>query len=409
MREPSSGAPMTPFRYRASTGDGAIVDGVVRAASRESALRELRRQQLWPVTVAVATDSGVGAPSRFAGTTARRRDVALWTRTVATLLAAGAAMDRALTVAQAQVSHPDVVRAARTITTAVKGGASLADAMRAEAASFSALNVGMVEAGERSGALAVSLDTLAGYLDDEEAVRADVRTALLYPLLMACVATAGILVLLLVVVPRFSALLADLGGTLPLSTRILIAAGAFIGQRWWLLLLFGGVGVVGVRAWLASPGARERWHATRLTIPLVGRLERSVTTSRYTRALSMMLRGGLSLLPAMRLATGAATNLALRGGLERASHAVARGEPLASALEGTLTPIATQLLSVGDESGQVEAIALRISTTLDQETRRTVRSLTTLLEPALILLFGAIVGFVALAMLQAIYAINTGA
>jgi general secretion pathway protein F len=396
------------FRYRAATDSGVMVDGVLRAASREAALRELRRQRLWPVTVDAAAPSAARRMALLGGAGARRRAIALWTRTLATLLDAGAPMDRALRAAESQVEASPLRETAHGIATAVQGGASLAEAMRAAPAAFSALHAGMVEAGERAGQLPQVLETLAGSLEDEEALRADVRTALLYPLLMACVATLGILVLLLYVVPRFSALLADLGGTLPLSTRLLVATGAVIGRWWWLLLIGATVGTIVVRRWLATPDVRAAWHAGRLRWPLIGSLERTIATARYARALGLLLRGGVSLLPAMRLSVSATENEALRSGFERAAAAVARGEPVAQALDGTLTPLATQLLQVGDESGRLESVAWQIAGAHETDARRTVKTLTTLLEPALILLFGALVGFVALAMLQAIYAINTG-
>lgn len=396
------------FRYRASTDTGAMVEGTVRAPSRDAALRELRRQQLWPVTVDAVTAKTASMPRVFGASTSKRRAVAHWTRTVATLLDAGAPLDRALGVAQSQCAHIEVAGAALAIRKSVQGGAALAEAMRLQPTLFNSLHAGVVRSGEAAGSLGKALDTLAGYLEEDEALRAQLASALLYPALMAVVASLGILVLLLFVVPRFSSLLADMGGTLPLSTRILILAGDVVTRGWWIIALLIGIGVIAVRSLLASPEARLAWHARRLSLPLTGSLERSLATARFTRALGLMLQAGLPLLPALRLARAGVGNQAMSADLERATQNVVRGNGLASSLLGILSPMAVQLLAVGEESGRLDALALRAAASHDEEVRRSLRTLASLLEPALILLFGAIVGFVALAMLQAIYAVNAG-
>lgn len=400
--------PGTAFRYRASTDAGAMVDGVVQAPSRDEALRELRRQQLWPVAVDPVQSRAPQAARLATGASARRKAVAQWTRTLATLIDAGAPLDRALAVAQAQSAHQDVADGAQAIRRAVQGGASLAEAMRLQPGLFNSLHTGVVRSGEAAGSLDKALDTLAGYLEEDEALRAQLSSALLYPALMACVASLGILILLLFVVPRFATLLADLGGTMPTSTKILVFVGDVVTRGWWVMALLVAMGVVAVRVMLASPEARLAWHAKRLSLPLVGSIERTLATARFTRALGLMLQGGLPLLPAMRLARTGVTNLAMSAELERATQGVMRGNGLASSLLGVLTPMAVQLLAVGEESGRLDSLALRAAASHDEEVRRRLRTMASLLEPALILVFGAVVGFVALAMLQAIYAVNAG-
>ena len=400
------------FRYRASTDRGALVEGVVRATSRDAALRELRRQQLWPVVIDPVTATVTArATSVFQlprSASARRRGVMQWTQTLATLLGAGATLDRALAVAHAQSTDADVATGAGAIRAAVQGGASLAEALQRQPTLFDALHVGVVRAGEAAGSLASSLETLAAHLEDDANLRAQLQSALVYPALMACVASIGVLVLLLFVVPRFATLLSDLGGTLPLSTRALIAVGDLVTRGWWVLVAVTVLAVSGARTVLGSPVWHRRWHATRLAWPLVGTLERSMATARFTRALGLMLGGGMSLLPALRLASGGVSNREIASQLEVVAGHVARGQGLATSLSGVLTPMAVQLIAVGEESGRLDALCLRAATQHDDEVRRSMRSMASLLEPAMILFFGAVVGFVALAMLQAIYAVNAG-
>jgi general secretion pathway protein F len=236
-----------------------------------------------------------------------------------------------------------------------------------------------------------------------------VRSALLYPVLMAVVGTLGVIVLLGFVIPRFAAILSDVGGSLPLTTRFLMMASAVVTKGWWAWLLLGAIVAYGVPTLLRRPAARRRWHGTRLDLPWIGDLERKYVTSRFARTLGLVLRSGIPVLPALKIARASAGNVVVREGLDRAAAAVSEGSALAPALTNTLPPLAVQMIAVGEESGHLEELCLRVADTYDGEVRRALRTAVALIEPAMILLFGALVGFVALAMLQAIYGINLNA
>ncbi len=391
------------YRYRAATVGGQVVEGVLHAPSRQTALEELRRQRLYPVLVDEAAATGGASP---APRLSRRAAVALWTRSAATLLAAGVALDRALAFTAAQAGHQGLADAVRDVRRAVQGGVGFADALHRHPRYFDALFVAMVSAGEASGALDIVFARLADHLDESAELRSTVRSALLYPALMAIVACVGAIVLLGFVVPRFATILADIGGTLPTSTRLLLAASHLVTGGWWVWLPAAGAGVYVVRRALAQPESRRRWHATRLGWPWVGDLERRYATAGLARTMGLLLKSGVPALPALKIARNATTNLALQDGVDRAAAAVSAGGALAPALAGTLPPLALQLIAVGEETGRLEELFLRVADTYDGEVRRALRAAVAMLEPALILVFGALVGFVALAMLQAIYGIN---
>jgi type II secretory pathway component PulF len=325
---------------------------------------------------------------------------------MATLLSAGVALDRALAFAAEQARHPAVADAARRVHQDLQGGASLAQALGRYPAVFGSLFVAMVAAGEESGALDEALARLAEHLEGLVELRSQVRASLLYPALMAVASGIGTIILLFFVVPRFVAMLDQADAALPLSTRILVGVSGAVVHGWLPLLLVAALVVLGARAWLARPDSRRRWHAWRLGWPLAGELEGKYATARFTRALGMLLRSGRPLLPSLRVARTGVTNAALGSGLERAAEAVSHGQRLHIALAGTLPALATELLAVGEESGRLDEMCLRVADTFDDEVRRTLRTLVTLIEPIMILLFGLIVGFIALAMLQAIYGLN---
>jgi general secretion pathway protein F len=391
------------FRYRAATGEGEVVEGVVLSPTRQTALDELRRQQLYPVEIHAAD----AADSLGAERSLNRGDaLALWARTLATLLGAGLPLDRALEFTAVHAGHASVARAARDVRSAVQGGATLAGAMRASEDVFGPLASAMVTAGEESGALDLALSRLAAHLEEANEVRSQIRAALLYPALMAVASLVGVIVLLTFVVPRFTRMLQEIGGQLPLSTRLLVGVSHVVTGWWWVWLPAIGVAVAVMRIWLRQPANMTRWHLARLRAPVAGDFERKFATARFARTLGLLLQSGMGILAAMRIARSAISNRAIAEGIERAENEVARGTRVATALEGTLPPLAAQLIAVGDESGQLDALCLRVADTYDGELKRSLRAAIGLIEPAMIITFGVIVGFVALAMLQAIYSVN---
>jgi type II secretory pathway component PulF len=400
---------MLRYRYRASTVDGQVVEGTLQAPSERSALEDLRRQRLYPVDLTRVGDAGRGDRAARTRSLGRTPALAVFTRTVATMTGAGGTLDRAVAFAAEQTRNADVARAARDVHLRLQSGDSLATAVSQHPGVFSPLYVAMVAAGEESGALPESLARLASHLDETVELQGQVRAALLYPALMGIVAGAGVTILLLFVVPRFAGIVEASGGALPLSTRVLVGASAILVNGWWLLLLAGVGLILAARSWLGRPENVRRWHAWRLRQPLVGELELKVATAAFARALGMLLKSGRAALPSLRAAQASASNLELRAQLEDAAEAVSHGKRVHVALAGTLPAMAAELLAVGEESGRLDEMCLRVAEAYDSEVRRSVRALVAVIEPILILVFGVIVGFVALAMLQAIYGINVSA
>lgn len=392
------------YRYRAATPAGQVVDGLLDAASRAGVLDDLRRRRLFPIEVLeVAPGSGSHLRRRLG----RRLAVAVWARNFATLVGAAVPVDRALAATAAQTGDAALADALRQVRRAVQEGATLADALGRHPRLFPPLVTAMVAAGEAGGSLETVVERLAGHLEEAAELRSQLGAAVLYPALMAVVGAVGAAVLLLFVVPRFAALLADVGGTLPLSTRLLVALSGVVTGAWWLWLPALGALGYGIREIGRRPAWRRAWHARRLEWPLAGELEIAWVTARFCGTLGMLLRAGTPVLPALRIARATVTNLLLGERLDQAVVAVAEGESLAAALAGIVSPLAIQMLAAGEESGRLEEMCLRVSDAHEAELRRSLRTAVALVEPGLIVAFGVLVGFVALAMLQAIYSINT--
>jgi type II secretory pathway component PulF len=392
----------TRFRYRAATPAGQVVEGVLQATSRQVALAELGRQRLYPVTVDEVAAPATERDRRLG----RRAAVALWTRSTATLLGAGVPLDRALAFSGVHAGHRGLTEVVREVRRSVQDGASLADAMARHQRYFDGLFVATIAAGESSGALDTVLERLADHLEESRELRSQVQSALLYPVLMAIVASIGVVVLLGFVIPRFATILSDVGGKLPASTRLLMAASLVVTKGWWAWLLLALLAGYGIRTALTRPDLRRRWDGLRLELPWFGSFERKYLTARFMRTLGLLLRSGIPVLPALGIARASAPNVVFRDGIDHAAAVVTEGGSLAPALGGTLPPLAVQMIAVGEETSQLESLSLRVADTYDSEVKRTLRAMVALIEPALILIFGGLVGFVALAMLQAIYGIN---
>ena len=393
------------YRYRAATTTGAVVEGVLHAGSPRDALDELRRQTLVPVSVepVLGRVTGSGSMPRIS----RRDALATTMRTVATLLSAGMPLDRALDFAASNAGEPHVAAAWRAVLTDVQSGVSFAESMRKQEI-FGTFAAAIVRAGEESGQLDSALARLADHFERTNELVSQLRGALLYPMLMGVVSGVGVVVLLAFVVPRFVAMLADVGGTLPLSTRVLVGASAVVTRGWWIWGPLVLLVVFGTRQWLMDPTNRRRWHAARLKLPVSGPVEAMVQTARFARALGVLLRSGTPILTALRLARDVVRNDALAAGIDEAVAAVGRGDRVAVSLAGHLPPLAVQLLAAGEESGSLDAMCERVADVYDGDVQRSMRTLVRLVEPALIVTFGLVVGFIALAMLQAMYSINAG-
>lgn len=418
------------WRYEAADAQGALTRGEVDAASADEAVLVLRRRALWVIELTPADGAGAdeaAAPGPFGrtadgggrtdGIAARLR--AAWdrlgggrddalvvsTRTLATLLDAGVPLARGLAFAASGETDPHWRAVFAGLQEAVTRGETLSDAA-ARVPSLPRAYAPLLAAAEASGSMAATVDRLAADLEQRSALRARVRAALVYPTVLATASVLGTLVILVVVVPRFADLIADAGGTVPASTRALIALSDGLARAGWWLVAAGVLGAAGVRQWLQSPPQRLRWHAARLRWPLTGRFEQEQAAAAYLSTLAVALESGVPLLRAMPLARGTVGNAAIAARLAGAEGVVRNGATVAHALSGTLPPLAVRLLEAGEQGGALAPLARRAADAAAAQVQRLVTSAVALIEPVMILGFGGVVGFVALALLQAIYGLN---
>ncbi|MCU0647279.1 MAG: type II secretion system F family protein, partial [Gemmatimonadaceae bacterium] len=290
--------------------------------------------------------------------------------------------------------------------TAVLAGRPLSSALIEGGGAVPALLPAMTAAGEQSGGLGTALGRVADDLEERAELASQVRAALLYPAVLAVAAVVGVTLLLTLVVPRFAAIITGSGQTLPWSTRLLLGISGLLAQWWWVLLPACALGVVLSVRWVRAPAGRAWWHAARLRWPLVGTLEESMSAARVLRTMALLLPTGVPLLTALEVAQRGVGNDVLAARVAGATRRLRDGATLGDAFAGALPPLAVQLLAAGERGGDLGALSARAAQHFEQATRRHLRSAVALVEPAIIVLFGGLVAFVALAMLQAIYGIN---
>lgn len=379
---------MPLFAYRALTAGGRTTAGVVDADSRGGAWEALRARGVYPTELA-EQDGTARAHSARVPTT----ELAAVVRQLALLVQAGIPIAEALDAAAEVTAHPALLQALTRAHAAVREGRPLADGLAESPRVFPTLLRDVVRAGESAGALGPVLARVATHTEATAAIRARLRSALTYPLVMA-VATTGVLAFLLLwVLPQMAALFADTGATLPPATRLLMATAALARTTWWLWLALGAVAVVTLRGWLATDEGRARADAALLRLPIVGRLAAGAALARVTRTLATLLASGLRLEEALDLAARAAGNRRIADAVLSARTAVQQGRPLAAALGSTdvVPPVVRRLVATGERGGDLTGALDHAATALEGEVERSVASITALVEPALVLLMGAAV------------------
>jgi general secretion pathway protein F len=398
---------MPAFAYHAVDRSGRRVRGREAAATSEGLARILEERG-WLVLDVEATQSDPTS-ARIAAFR-RRRAVLDLTRALAALLPAGMPLARALAAASNVAAGP-MAPVLTAVRERVEHGDSVAAALAAHPTFFSPLYVGLVRAGERSGDLAGAFTRLADQLEREDALRGRLLSLSIYPLLLATLGGIAVVVLLLFVLPRFVELLQGAGATLPRSTAIMLQISTIARHDWPALLIIPMTTAAGAAWYRGSDDGRRAFAALVLHLPVIGTLRRHALAARFARLTGTLVGGGAPLFAALGDTIDCLDDPIARGEADRIRTRVREGVAFNRAIaEGTLfPPLLAQLVAVGEDAGRLEEFLLKTAALLEDTTERTTQRLVTLLEPAMIVAFGAVVAFVALSLLQAIYGVNASA
>jgi type II secretory pathway component PulF len=395
---------MPTYAYQAVDGSGKRTRGQAQAVSSGALARTLEERGLFVLDVAESSE-GDGARSGFRF--GRRREVLEVTRALAALLPVGMPLAQALNAASG-VASGDVRAALQEVRARVERGDTLSSALAEHRNLFSPLYGGLVRAGERSGDIDAAFGRLAAQLERDEALRGKILSASIYPMLLATAGSVAVTVLLFFVLPRFVTLLEGSGAKLPRSTATLLAFSGALHRLWPVLLLIP-LAIAAFAAWATNTDEGRRvWSRIMLTLPGVRTLRRYALAGRFARLVGVLLGGGAPLLAALDDTVESIGDPLARDDTVRIRTKVREGSSLRAAVaESSLfPPMLAQLIGVGEDAGQLRVFLTKSADIFEERTERATQRLATFLEPAMIVMFGAIVAFVALSLLQAIYGIN---
>jgi general secretion pathway protein F len=335
-------------------------------------------------------------------------DVAVSTRQLAVLLRAGVPLVEALSALIEQLDQPELKAAFTDTRNQVNEGSTLADALKAHPKIFLTLYVNMVAAGEASGTLEEVLGRLAEFLDDQTRLQSKVRGALAYPVVMAVVVVLILFLMMSVVVPKVTAIFENFNQTLPWYTSLLIWVSDIFSNYWWLIAALMGGGIYWFRRWKATDEGRKKWDLFLLDVPLFGPLLIMVAVARFARTLATLLSSGVPVLTAMDITRNVLGNTELMRVVEDARASVREGEGIAKPLRqaGRFPPMVIHMIAVGERTGQLEEMLVHVADSYDQQIEVRVGAMTSILEPLLIVVMGAVVGGIAFAILMPLLQLN---
>lgn len=410
---------MPAFKYIARGADGKRVDGTLEAADRQSALKILQQAGQSPLSLEQTSAKAVpGLPKkRFKfesglkkKTNMGARDMLLFSREMADLLSSGMTLGKGLhTLAQRKGDDAKAL-IIRRLRDEVIQGSSLSDALRIYPDTFPQLYISMVRAGEASGALSESLEGLCKHYERVQEARSKVITAMIYPAIVLAIGLISVVGLMVFIVPRFSPIFDELGGTLPLPTRILMGFSDVLIKYGWLVLILVASGVISMRKWIRKPAGRFWWHSRQLKWPVIRQIVNANAFAHFARTLETLIRNGVPILKALTIAEETVGNDVIAKEIAEARTRVTDGSSIAGPLAaGKIFPeLLTDMLAVGEETGDLPGALKNIARRYDTELDFAIKVMTTVMEPVLILGIAIIIGFVAVSMLMAVFNLTSG-
>ena len=389
------------FAYKVRDREGRIVEGSLEADSSELVVNKLRSMGYVPVAIERADASALKKDVKLPfGGKVKQKDVAVLSRQFATMINSGLSLIRALHILEEQTESEKLRETTKAVRTDVERGASLAQALARHPKVFSRLYVAMVKAGETGGVLDRVLLSLASTIEKQVELKRKIKSAMTYPVAVFAIVIIIVTAMLLFVVPMFEELYSELGGQLPLPTRLLLAVSGFVGRFAPFIIVAEVLAAWGLRRWVATDKGRAAWDALKLRIPVFGKLIHKTAITRFCRTLSVLLRSGVPVLESLEITSETVGNTVLARAVKDTQEAVKSGESIATPLAShpVFPPMVVQMLAVGEETGAVDDMLERVADFYDQEIEATVDALTSLLEPLLIVVMGSTVGGMVVAL-----------
>jgi general secretion pathway protein F len=398
------------FAYKVVNSFGEIEEGVRDAVDDRHLIAALQSEGYIPVRVVPASaKSFLGLPLGLKQSKLSQKDIALFTGELATLLESGLPLDKSLLVLMDLTEDNErVTKLIGRVLDKVKGGSTLADALEKQSGIFSKFYLNMIRAGEAGGSLGEVLTRLSEYLERSRELKDTVSTALIYPAILLIMSVASLFVMLTFVVPQFSEMFESAGKALPVPTQIVVGLAEWLQSYWWVLIL-GVVVVTGyMNLQMADPVRKKVWDGRFLKLPLVGTIILNKETANISRTLGTLLGNGVSILSALVIVRETVDNLVLSAAIQDTEDQLRQGKNMSDALldKGIFPKMAMQMIKMGEETGRLEEMLLRVANIYDKQLRVEIQRMLALLEPALIISLGLMIAGIIVSILLAILSVN---
>jgi type IV pilus assembly protein PilC len=393
---------MPAFAYKARMLSGSTTEGTIDAADQRAAMDELRKQKLIPIEV---NESSRALGEILAGINpfkpkVKSKELVLFSRQLSTLVSAGVPLVQGLSILEEQVESLLFKSIVHQIREDIEAGQSITDALRKHPQAFEDLYVSMIKAGEVGGILDVILERLSAYLEAAEALKGKVKGAMMYPLVVCTIAGSVTLFLIVGVIPTFKSIFEGFGAELPFVTQFMIDLSDFL-RKYFMLVIAAPFGFVyAVKQYGKTEGGQRNIDAFLLKVPVFGMLLRKVAVAKFTRTLATLIKSGVPILQALETVAKTAGNKVIEIAVMTARESVKEGERIATPLRksGVFPPMVIQMIAIGEETGNLDAMLSKIADFYDQEVDTAVKGLTSMIEPIIIVLMGLVIGFIVIAM-----------
>lgn len=400
---------MAEFLYKATTLSGQTVEGAIEGKDETAVVQSLHGLGYIPIRIASAEEKtpSLGLSS-FLPQRVGIKNLLAFTQELSTLISAGLPIDRSLRILSDLTENRRLKEVVKDILRRIEGGNSLAEALSYHPRIFSRLFVNMVKAGESGGFLETILSRLVRYLQSSKEIREYLVSVMIYPLILTAVSGISITILVAFVIPRFARIFADMGQAIPLATQIMLSASHSFRDYWW-----AGLGAVSLlyfalKIYNQDEERRWRWDGFKLKWPGLGSLIKKVEVARFSRTLGTLLQSGVPILSALNLVKEISQNLTVARAIAYVHDRLREGKGISKTLEETdvFPALAVHMIGVGEETGRLEEMLIKVAETYEDNVQKTAKRFVALLEPLIILAMGAVVGFIVISMLLAVFSIN---
>jgi type IV pilus assembly protein PilC len=403
---------MPQFKYTARNNLGKMIEGVIEAQVQRSAIDRLRSQKYTVMTLnevkASANGSFMDRFNPFKGSI-KSKDLVIFSRQLATLVSAGVPIVQGLNILAEQIESPAFKKVIAGVRTDIESGVAIADALKKHPKAFSELYVSMIRAGETGGVLDTILERLSGYLEAAEELKSKVKGAMVYPVVVCGVASSVTLFLMVGVIPTFKKVFASFGQEMPLPTRILMQISEVLTSHILVILAMPVLIFIAVSRWYKTESGREAIDRLVIKLPVMGDLIKKVSVSKFTRTLGTLIKSGVPILQALDTVAKTSGNRVIENTIQSARESIREGEKIADPLKasGVFPPMVLQMISVGEETGNLETMLTKIADFYDGEVDTAIKAMTSLIEPAVICVMGVIIGGIVICMFLPIFEMSS--